>query len=53
MLPQWQSQSTSMTVITKHNNDHKFPNYNIQLARTKENTQKAFKLKNSKWARSK
>jgi hypothetical protein len=38
-----------MTMFTKHNNDHNFPNYNIQLARTKEKTQKTFKLKNSKW----
>jgi len=32
-------------MIIKHNNDHKFPNYNIQLAKTKEKTQKTFKLK--------
>jgi len=34
----------------KTHNDHNFPNYNIQLARTKKKTQKTFKLKNSKWA---
>jgi hypothetical protein len=39
-----------MRMITKHNNDHKFPNYNIQFARTKEKTQKTFKFKKSKWA---
>jgi hypothetical protein len=30
----------SMTMIRKHNNDHKFPNYNIQLAKTKKKHKK-------------